>query len=41
LHENTAAGTCAASSFGFVADVDHVGLAGVVEVGEVLMGHGM
>ena len=40
LHENAAAGTGDAGGFGLVPDIDHVGLAGSVEMGEILVGHG-
>src|SRR6185369_13611792 len=39
FHENAAGGTGDACGFRLVADVDHMGLAGAVKVGEVLVGH--
>lgn len=39
-HENTASGSGDTGGVGFVADIYHVRLAGVVKMGQVQVGHG-
>lgn len=41
FHEDAAGGTGAARGLALGADIDHVGLAGTVEMGQILLGHGV